>query len=182
MPHFIFQQHPRFLRQPKVQSLVPQDAFFHANLLELNNRSLLVFGLPFLNPSKQMICIIPCLCTADIGFPRQKFISCSVSLLNLQMGKFEFSDPQNFCGSWPVRNTFFLCNLFLQLPLVCMQVPFLFSPTIPYLARSLQPVISRPIDLRRQRKVSNMPIVYLYYALNLNNIVFPVHRTYVDHV
>ena len=99
MPHFIFQQHPRFLRQPKVQSLVPQDAFFHANLLELNNRSLLVFGLPFLNPSKQMICIIPCLCTADIGFPRQKFISCSVSLLNLQMGKFEFSDPQNFCGS-----------------------------------------------------------------------------------
>ena len=76
--YVICQQHPRFLRQPKVQSLVPQDAFFHTNLLELNNRSLLVFGLPFLNPSKQMICIIPCLCTADIGFPRQRFISCSL--------------------------------------------------------------------------------------------------------
>jgi hypothetical protein len=78
VPHIIFQQHPMFLRQPKVQSLVPRDAFFHTNLLELNNRSLLVFGLPFLHPSKQMISIIPYLCTADIGFPRQIFISCSL--------------------------------------------------------------------------------------------------------
>jgi len=92
VPHFIFRQHPRFLRQPKVQSLVPQDAFFHTNLLELNNRLLLVFGLLFLNPSKQMNCIIPCLCTAD-KFSSPKFYLQSVSLLNLQMEKFEISDP-----------------------------------------------------------------------------------------
>ena len=99
VPHFIFQQHPRFLRQPKVQSLVPQDAFFHTNLLELNNRSFLVFGLPFLNPSKPMICIIPCLCTADIGFPRQNYISCSLFPCSIfKCEKSPFPTHKSFVG------------------------------------------------------------------------------------
>jgi hypothetical protein len=96
---FIFQQHPRFLREPKVRSLVPQDAFFHTNLLELNNRSFLVFELPFLNPSKPMICIIPCLCTADIGFPRQNFISCSLfPCSNFKCEKSHFPTHKSFVG------------------------------------------------------------------------------------
>ncbi|KIM79918.1 hypothetical protein PILCRDRAFT_548519 [Piloderma croceum F 1598] len=84
----------------------------------------------------------------------------SVSLLNLQMGKFEFSDPQNFVGrdQYVIRVCYatFSCSYRL---FVCRS---LFSSRPQY-----------PISLDHSNRS---------FPVQLTAQIFPAHRTYVDHL